>query len=177
MLVTTPNQCPNCRAGLPEKAVFCPTCGTRLSYPEQQTSAAEADLAQLVENANQTLLKSGTGAAEFAFGVGCSLATILIVGLLLIMFLFGMRAWTALGVVTVIAVLVATLVAAYLARRARNATLATTYRKVVQPEIEAYLHEHQLTRQEFDDQAADLVASDEPLSQYLSPSPALESEL
>jgi membrane protein implicated in regulation of membrane protease activity len=176
MLVTTPNQCPNCGGSLPEQAAFCPTCGTRLAYPEHPWRNEQVSLAQLVENANQTLLKSGASAAEYAFGAGCSLAAILIVGLLLVLFLFGLRQWTTLGIVLVIALLAATLLATYLARRARSATLARTYERVVQPEIEAYLRANQLTRQEFDDQVARLVGSNEPLSQYLSPTPVLESE-
>jgi MFS superfamily sulfate permease-like transporter len=102
---------------------------------------------------------------------------ILIVGLLLVLFLFGIREWTTLAVVSLIAILVATLVAAFLARHARNATIETAYLKTIQPEIESYLREHQLTRQEFDDQAAELVASGEPLSRYLSPMPPIESEV
>jgi hypothetical protein len=176
MLVTTPNQCPNCRASLPEQAAFCPTCGTRLAYPQEE-AAEGGDLGQLVENANQALEKSGAGAAEYVFGASCSLAMILIVGLLLVLFLFGIREWTTLGVVSLIAVLIATLTAVFLARRARNANIASTYNKVVQPEIDNFLHENQLTRQEFDDQAAAMVAPDEPLSQYLSPTPTLESEV
>jgi hypothetical protein len=176
MLVTTPSVCPNCGANLPEGAAFCPTCGTRLAYPQPPEAAPGADLGQLVENANQTLFKSGASAAEFAFGAGCFLAMIFIVIMLLVLFLFGLREWTTLAVISLISVLAATLVASFLARRARNATIATTYSKTVQPEIELYLREHQLTRQEFDDQAAELVASDEPLSRYLSPNPSLESE-
>lgn len=176
MLVTTPSKCPNCGARLPEKAAFCPTCGTRLAYPDQAEKPESGSLEQLVEDANQTLLKSGAGAAEYAFGAGCTLAMILIVGLLLVLFLFGLRDWTTLAVFSLIGVLVATLVAALLARRARSATIATTYERTVQPEIDGYLREHQLTRQEFDDRAAELVASGDPLSPYLSPTPPLESE-
>jgi type IV secretory pathway TrbD component len=176
-LVTTPFKCPNCGASLPEQAAFCPTCGTHLTYPEQPEFSEGEGLHQLVKIANQTLLKSGASAAEYAFGAGCSLAMILIVGLLLVLFLFGIREWTTLAVVSLIAILVATLVAAFLARHARNATIETVYLKTIQPEIESYLREHQLTRQEFDDQAADLVASGEPLSRYLSPMPPIESEV
>jgi len=176
VLVTTPSKCPNCGASLPEKAAFCPTCGTRLAYPQETESAEANGLEQLVDNANQTLLKSGAGAAEYAFGAGCFLAMIVIVGLLLVLFLFGMREWTTLAIISLVGVLAATLIAALMARRARNATIATTYRKTVQPEIETYLNEHQLSRQEFDDQAAEIVASEDPLSRYLSPTPPLERE-
>jgi len=163
-------QCPNCGASLQALAGTCPACGFPLgeSRPEESASRDEA-LPELVENANQALATAATRAAETAFGISCSLSLILILLVLVILFFATTRQWTILAVVAFIAGLAAMMLSAILATRARNATLSATYRRSVQPEVEAYLSTSGLTRPEFDALARQQLPEDAPLCQFLAP--------
>jgi hypothetical protein len=159
-------QCPNCGANVAAQADACPACGAPLSA----TRISQPALRQLLEASNQSLVKSGASAAESAFGIGCSLGGIATLVLVLATFILGGRDWTSLAIVALVAVLISTGVAAILAARARAATVAATYRRVVAPEIEKYVRANQITRPEFDALAVELVPEGAPLRSYLAPS-------
>lgn len=165
-------QCPKCGASLPALAGNCPACGFPLGESREAEKVFRSEaLPELVENANQALATAATRAAETAFGISCSLALILILLVLAILFFAATRKWTILAVVAFIAGLAAMMLSAILATRARDATVAATYRRSVQPEIEAYLLTSGLTRPEFDALTRQQLPEDAPLCQFLAPPP------
>jgi hypothetical protein len=129
-------------------------------------------LTELIENANQTLATAATRGAETAFGITCTLAVLLIALVLVVLFFAATRKWTILAVVAFVAGLAGVMLSAILATRARDATLSATYRRSVQPEIEAYLSTSGLTRPEFDALARRQLPEGAPLCQFLEPPPA-----
>jgi hypothetical protein len=166
-------QCPNCGAGFPALVGNCPACGYPLGEGEPVENASRTEaLPELVENANQTLATAATRGAETAFGISCSLSLILIILVLVVLFFAATRKWTILAVVASIAGLAAVMLSAILATRARDATLSATYRRSVQPEIEAYLSTSGLTRPQFDALARQQLPEDAPLCQFLAQPPA-----
>lgn len=123
---------------------------------------------ELVESSNQRLASSGSSAAESAFGIGCSLGGMASMVLLLIVFAIGGREWTILAIVALVAILVAAGLSAWLANRAKAATIQSTYEREVGPQIERYLQANHLTGLEFGVLANRIIAEDAPLRSYLT---------
>lgn len=161
--------CPNCGAMLREGYATCPACGAPVSAAAPAAQRREKIL-NMVGDANQNLVQAGSGAAESAFGLSCSLGTIFGLILLGIIFLLGFRNWIVLGIVTMGVTLVAAGVSVALSSRAKSATIAGLYAREVEPKIEHFLRNHRLTWQEFHALADETLDDNAPLRRYLSPS-------
>jgi hypothetical protein len=123
---------------------------------------------ELVETSNQRLVSSGTHAAESAFGIGCSLGGMATMALLLVVFVIGGRDWTLLAIVALVAILIAAGTSAWLANKAKSATIQTTYEREVGPQIERFVRANRLTGLEFGTFADQIVAENAPLRNYLT---------
>lgn len=163
------SRCPACGSALQADFAFCPSCGQTLAKPVRFSDSIEyQDLTELVESANQHLSESGANAAESAFGLGCYLGFIPVALVVIIIYLLGVRNWIILAIVAVGAVLVTTGTASLLAQRARLTNIKTAYLRDVEPEILAYLEQHNLSWEEVDLAASQLLAADAPLMRCLS---------
>ncbi|HEX9617317.1 MAG TPA: hypothetical protein VGA03_07855 [Anaerolineales bacterium] len=160
--------CPNCGANVLTQQTSCPACGAPLYSENLSPEAKQEAMRELVETSNERLVSSGTSAAESAFGIGCSLGGMASLLLLLIVFAFGWRDWTLLAIVALVAILTATGFSAWLANRAKSATIRTTYDREVGPQIERYARENRLTGLEFSALADQIIAEDAPLRSYLT---------
>jgi len=161
-------QCFNCGANAPGVDDFCPACGAPLISGVRTAQDQQEALKKVVEDSNLNLIKAGSSAAEYAFGIGCSLCTLLTLAVLLISYFSITKTWTILAVIALTAILISALVSALLAARAKTATTRTTYERVVKPEIDNFLKHNGLTQQEFDIQAMQAIAEDAPLRNYLN---------
>jgi hypothetical protein len=83
----------------------------------------------------------------------------------------------AFGVFNLIMVLVALIIAAVallgiltlVSAQARSRSMANLYAREIKPEIDRFLDEHSMTRQQFDALAHNALTQDAPLRVYLSP--------
>jgi hypothetical protein len=161
-------QCSYCFGMVPAEEVECPRCGAPLDGSTLVSDSQEAALQEFIENSHQKLVDSGTSAAELAFGVGCTLG-FLVGGLLMVIIFFAItKTWTILAVILFILTLISLLVSSLLANRARQATIRTSYEREVKPEIDQFVTEHELSQDEFDDQAAEILPADSPMLLYSS---------
>lgn len=161
-------QCSYCFGMVPAEEVECPRCGAPLDGSTLVSDSQEAALQEFIENSHQKLVDSGTSAAELAFGVGCTLE-FLVGGLLMVIIFFAItKTWTILAVILFILTLISLLVSSLLANRARQATIRTSYEREVKPEIDQFVTEHELSQDEFDDQAAEILPADSPMLLYSS---------
>jgi predicted phage tail protein len=122
----------------------------------------------LINAANQDLVKAGTGAAESAFGLGCSLGTIVGLLILVVVLLLGARNWILLAILAMGIALVAAGVSALISTRAKSATMGATYDRQVKAQIDGYVRTTGITRQEFDSLVNEVLQPDAPLRRYRS---------
>jgi len=167
-------QCPNCGASIRPDQSICPACGAPVS-PSDMASRSREKASQMIRDANQNLVQAGAGAAESAFGLGCSLGVLLGLALLALIFILGSRNWILLGLVAIGAALFAAGASAIISARAKSATMAGTYARDVEPEIEKTIQSNRFTRQEFDALANEILDKNAPLRRYLSLPPETES--
>src|SRR3990170_1075782 len=156
-------QCFNCGANAPGVDDFCPACGAPLISGVRTAQDQQEALKKVVEDSNLNLINAGSSAAEYAFGIGCSLCTLLTLAVLLISYFSITKTWTILAVIALTAILISAMVSALLAARAKTATTRTTYERVVKPAIDSFINLNGLTSQEFDAQAMQGIAEDAPL--------------
>jgi predicted RNA-binding Zn-ribbon protein involved in translation (DUF1610 family) len=166
-LKSDPMACSNCGASLREGYATCPACGAPVSIADSAAQRREIIL-NMVGDANQNLVQAGSGAAESAFGLSCSLGTIFGLVLLGFIFLLGFRNWIVLGIIAMGVTLMAAGVSVALAARARSATIAGTYAREVEPKIKNYLQVYHLTQHEFHALANETLDGNAPLRRYLS---------
>lgn len=167
-------QCPNCGASIRPDQSICPACGAPVS-PSDMASRSREKASQMIRDANQNLVQAGAGAAESAFGLGCSLGVLLGLALLALIFILGSRNWILLGLVAIGAALFAAGASAIISARAKSATMAGTYARDVEPEIEKTIQSNRFTRQEFDALANEILDKNAPLRRYLSLPPETEA--
>jgi hypothetical protein len=165
---STSTTCPNCGANVSARQTSCPACGAPLGSENLSPEAKQDAMRELVETSNQRLVSSGTSAAESAFGISCSLGGMASMVLLLIVFAIGGREWTLLAIVALVSILVAAGLSAWLATRAKSATIQATYEREVGPQIERYVRSNRITGLEFGVLADRIVAEDAPLRSYLT---------
>jgi ABC-type multidrug transport system fused ATPase/permease subunit len=161
-------ECAYCAVRSPAGEIECPACGAPLEEGHPTSEPEEISLEELIENSNQTLVKSGTGAAELAFGVSCTLGLLIGVFLLAIIFIFFTRVWTILAVITFILAMISILVSSLLSTRANAATTGSTFEREVKPEIENYITPHGISHEEFNTKAAEVLPGNSPLLSYLA---------
>lgn len=160
-------ECPACGADLREGYTTCPACGAPVSSIDPEAIRKEKTV-QALTAANQSLVQAGTGAAESAFGLGCSLGAILGLVLLIVVFFLGNRNWIVLGIAAIGISLVAAGAAAWISLRAKTATIKTTYYRQVENEIEKFMKSNHYTQQEFEALANEVLDQNAPLRRYLS---------
>lgn len=161
-------QCRNCGAQSPETFAYCPACGALLDSSASADPAQPLALETLLDRSHQTLVKAGAEAAEYAFGISCSLGLLASGVLLVLVFLVITRAWTSLAVTALIAVLISTIIATFLAMRSRQATFRQTYHRKIRAEIDRYITDTGLEHGEFKRRAAEILPSDSPLRSFIA---------
>lgn len=127
------------------------------------------ELAGVVESLNEQLRSSGAGGAETAFGIGCGIGLIPVVGITLLLWVFGLINLILALFMFVVGMLALSGISILLANVARSNAFKRVYRTEVEPEILQYLSEQHLSRQEFDTLAHQMLPPDAPLQVYLSP--------
>ena len=165
-------QCPYCGATLSSGQETCPACGA----PSIQNSADthRKHLEALIESANQDLMKVGSGAAESAFGVGCSLGVLLSVLVWLVIFALGLRNWIVLFILALGMVLAGAGLSAMISLRARSAAVDRMFHATILPQFKQHMEAHRLSSVELRTLADEVLAPDAPLRTFLSALPALD---
>lgn len=161
-------ECAYCSVKSPTSEIECPACGAPLEEGPLISEFRENSLEELIENSNQTLVKSGTSAAELAFSVSCTLGLLIGVFLIVIIFIAFTRIWTILAVITFILALISILVSSVLSSRANAATTDSTFEREVKPEIERHLTANDISWVEFNRKAAEVLPENSPLLFYLN---------
>jgi len=161
-------ECRNCGAQSPANFAYCPVCGAAREASTSRDEVPPEALARLLESTHQALVKAGAEAAEYAFGISCSLGLLGSVVLLALVFLAITRAWTSLAIIALIAVLISLIVSNTLALRSRQATFRTTYQRKIRARFDEYIRENRLERGEFHRLAADLLPPDSPLHGFIT---------
>ena len=133
------------------------------------TEEQAQEFAGVVESLNEKLRSSGAGGAETAFGLGCSIGLIPVVGILLLSWIFGVINLILAMLLLVVSLLALAGVSILLANLARSNTMKRVYRTEVEPEISQYLSKQQISRQEFDTLACQVLPPDAPLQRFLLP--------
>ena len=170
--LSSPIQCPYCGATLHSGQETCPACGA----PSAQNSAEthRKHLEALIESANQDLMKAGAGAAESAFGVGCSLGVLLSVLVWLVIFALGLRNWIVLFILGLGMALAGAGVSAMISLRARSAAVDGRFHTNILPQFKQHMAAHRLSSIELHALADEVLAPDAPLRTFLSDLSALE---
>jgi len=135
---------------------------------ETTPSDTMEDLGSLAERLNETLRLGGAGSAEQAFGLGCSIGLaplLIVVGALFVLKVVNLI--LAL-ILLIMGFLVIVGVSMLLAQQARANGMRRTYQASVQPDIDQYLAQNQLTRARFDSQVSQLLPQDAPLQAFLT---------
>lgn len=127
------------------------------------------ELAGVVESLNEQLRSSGAGGAETAFGIGCGIGLVPVVGITLLLWVFGLINLILALFMFVVGMLALSGISILLANVARSNAFKRVYRTEVEPEILQYLSEQHLSRPEFDTLAHQMLPPDAPLQVYLSP--------
>ncbi len=129
--------------------------------PEQR-----AELINLIESLNTTLLDESADSAETAFNISCFISVIVIIisaTLALIL-----HHWVTAVIVLVMTTLLATGISTLLAMRAHSGNLTVTYKRLVIPQIGTALNQYGLTRQQFEEFAKSVLPEGAPLRDYFS---------
>jgi hypothetical protein len=132
------------------------------------------DVAALAVSMNERLESAAQESVNHAFNVGCSFSLLPVAILVGVVFLLSRGSWVVAFVALVVGLLLALGFAALVSTTARTKSVERTYQIYVAPSIERYLTTEQLTREEFDRQAALALSSEAPLRKFLSPPPESE---
>lgn len=123
----------------------------------------------LAESFNEKMMSSGAKGAELAFGLGCGVGLIPVVGIILLLFVFGVITLIPAFFLLVVSMLTLAGVATLLANLARSNAQTRIYRTEVEAEISQLLSTFNISRQEFDLLAHWGLPGDAPLRSFLSP--------
>jgi hypothetical protein len=160
--------CPYCDTGLPAGTTTCPACGspqTEITLsPDYQSNTLDG----FIEKSHQSLIDSGTRAAEIAFGVSSTLGILVSGILMVIIFLAITKTWTILAVSLFIIILISILISSLLSSRAKDATTRATYKRDIKPGIDHFFKSNDQSYEEVTKKAGDLLPEDSPLLVYLS---------
>jgi hypothetical protein len=141
------------------------------------TEGQSEEFIGIVESLNEKLRSSGAGGAETAFGLGCGIGLFPVVGIILLLWIFGVINLILGLMLLVVGLLALAGVSILLANLARNNTYKRVYWTEVEPEIVQYLSRQRLSRQEFDTFAVQVLPMDAPLQQFLQPIVPDEAEV
>lgn len=132
------------------------------------------EIRQLVEASNEKLASAAASGSEQAFGLGCLVVALPLAGVALVLFFLGVLNLIAFFVSLAMIVLAGVGVAALIAYRARGRAIGETYRRTIYPEIEGYLQDNSIQRQQFDRLADEVLPPDAPLRGFIDARPAHE---
>lgn len=142
---------------------------------EQNESRTE-EFAGLVESLNERLRSSGAGGAESAFGLGCGIGLLPVVGITLLLWIFGVVNLILGMMMLVVGLLALAGLSIMLANLARSNAVKRVYWAEVEPEIVQYLSQQRLSRQDFDTAACRELPVDAPLQRFLHPAVPEDAE-
>lgn len=140
-----------------------------LETPPAQDRDLLFELPQFVDRINESLIQAGASYAERAFGLGCGLGLLPALAVIGILFALGVINLILAATLFVIAVLALIGISNLLAYTARLNAVRKVYSELVEPEIARYLSGSRMTRQQFDNLAADRLGDDAPLLSFLHP--------
>jgi hypothetical protein len=135
------------------------------------TSEQTRELAELVEGANEKLLSAASSSAERAFGLGCGLGLIPVAIVAIVLYSARLINLILAVLVGIMSVMFLVGVAALLSSIARANTLKRTYQREVEPQINSFVAQYNLTRQQFDTLASQVLPEEAPLQIFLKPLP------
>ena len=127
------------------------------------------ELQQLAEALNDQLRSSSSSGAEKAFGLGCGLGLLPVLGIILILWLFDVLSLIPGLLLSVIGMIALLGVSLLLAQVARQSSARRLYADEIEPEIAHFLSEQQIDRPFFDTIASQSLPGDAPLQAFLSP--------
>ena len=126
------------------------------------------EVVRLAESLNERMMSSGSRGAELAFGLGCGVGLIPVVGIIFLLFAFGAISLIPAFFLLVVGLLLLAGVSILLANLARSNARKRVYRTEVEPEIAQLLSKQNISRQEFDTLAYQWLPADAPLQPFLS---------
>lgn len=145
--------------------------------PSRLTQEHNLELKQFAEGLNEQLRSASSGGAEQAFGLGCGLGLIPVLGMILVLWTSRVVSLIPALLLVVIGLVALVGVSLLLAQVARSNASRRVYQADIEPEIDRFLNERKIPRQLFDDVASQSLPADAPLQAFLSPSlPGAELE-
>ncbi len=127
------------------------------------------ELIALVETLNEKMRSSGASGSELAFGLGCGIGLIPVIGIILLLFVFRVISLVPAILVLVVGLLALASISSLLASIARTNAQKRVFREIANPEIARFLNQYPITRQQFDTLAYQSLPEDAPLRGFLSP--------
>jgi hypothetical protein len=159
--------CTNCGAVVGSR-IYCPACGApaapHLEVPDQ---SQQDEVRHFIESTDQDLVNAGTRAAESAFGLGCFLGAMVTVVLVVIVFILGSRNWILLGILAMVAIIIAAGAAVGISTRAKSATINKSFQRNTQVDIDRFIQVNHLDRIDFEVLADQVLSKEAPLRKCL----------
>ena len=125
------------------------------------------ELVGLVSDSNEKLFRAGSTGAEQAFGLGCLVVSLPLLGLVLLLYLLRAINLIGLFVSVIIVALAGAGLAALIAQKARTRAISETYKRTVLPEIERTLRQYDFPQSQFNLIAEEVLPVNAPLRYFL----------
>ncbi len=106
---------------------------------------------------------SGASGSELAFGLGCGIGLIPVIGIILLLFVFRVISLVPAILVLVVGLLALASISSLLASIARTNAQKRVFREIANPEIARFLNQYPITRQQFDTLAYQSLPEGAPL--------------
>jgi hypothetical protein len=161
--------CPDCgfESDPDQTLLNCPSCDHPLNQGLALSESQRKGMEDLINEANEKLVKAGADSAEQSFGLGCALGGLILLGTAGALYLFGVFSLVLTFIVLIMGSLAITGIAVLVASFARNQGVSRRYRITVLPEIEIYLKKNNLSREQFDRLTDATLPQDAPLRSCL----------
>lgn len=134
----------------------------------------ELALDTLAGSWNDKLVSAAQDSVTHAFNVGCSFSLLPVAVLVGVVFVASRGNWVISLIAAVVGLVLALGFASLVSTTARTKSIEQTYQIHVAPGIERYLASAQMSRPEFDRQAANSLPEGAPLRKYLAVPPEEE---
>jgi predicted membrane-bound spermidine synthase len=140
-----------------------------LSNITEMSPQQSEDLKQLAESLNDQLRSSSSSGAEKAFGLGCGLGLLPVLGVVLMLWVTGVLSLIPALFLSAIGLIALVGVSLLLAQVARQRAAQRIFSTEIEPEIITFSSEQQIDRRVFDYIASRSLPADAPLQVFLSP--------
>jgi hypothetical protein len=140
-----------------------------LSDLTEITPQQSEDLKELAESLNDQLRSSSSSGAEKAFGLGCGLGLMPVLGVILVLWITGVLSLIPALFLSVIGLIALVGVSLLLAQVARQRAAQRIFSTELEPEIIKFSSEQQIDRRVFDHIASQSLPADAPLQVFLFP--------